>query len=415
MTAPNVPDRETKRADELKPGDWLAAMQIADDGDQPSEVLNTFPYTDDQGPAVLLVWRAQDGVPRSIPADAHAPYELATQTDLDEVREQAERAKLIAERAEQIAGLRAFVDFLDRNSWAPMPTMAMQTSPNPTGDVWNSGPEGYAEVHRVADALGEKADERLDDRTQVSRMFGPVEYKVIAWHRDEGRPGAKPAEPEGLDFQREADPADELPVAGRRRPPHLEDGRNPGVAIDAAELVDEALAAPEHHQVRGWKDDEFGTAGVECACGTTYDNFSTLAEAVAELERHIEAANAEKPAEPVVRYYSFGSGQTDPVTGQDLYGFYVTVTAPTLDACASTMFASRFGNGFCAEYGPDSEVWQEYSPQWTELERITVTASDSGHLSPPSTTAPIGGRCYLDPDGLCTTHKAFHESVSESC
>jgi hypothetical protein len=92
--------RETKRADELKTGDWLAAEQI--DGDRPTEVLDIYPFTDGGGPAVLLVYRNGNGRPESFPADAHRTFELATQDELNAGREQAERA-------EKIADIRAYI------------------------------------------------------------------------------------------------------------------------------------------------------------------------------------------------------------------------------------------------------------------------------------------------------------------
>lgn len=96
--------REIKRADELKPGDWLAAMQIDGDGDQPVEFLNSFPYSDADGDAVLLVYRVQDGVPRSIPADAYVKYQLATEGEVAAHHDQMRRSR-IAEQLRELAAL----------------------------------------------------------------------------------------------------------------------------------------------------------------------------------------------------------------------------------------------------------------------------------------------------------------------
>jgi hypothetical protein len=70
-----------------------------------------------------------------------------------------------------------------------------------------------------------------------------------------------------------------------------------------SETTDQAI---EHKQVAGWKsgdgtdDDGMGTCGVECACGVTYDGFTSLAEASAMLERHIaQETAAELPPLPV--------------------------------------------------------------------------------------------------------------------
>lgn len=182
--------RETKRADELKTGDWLAAEQIPGDGDRPTEVLNIYPFTDGDGPAVLLVYRDGDGRPQSMPADAHQPYELATQEELNAGRE-------AAERVQRFADARALLDFLEANPALPVPRFYFQESPDPHGDVWKSGAEGLATVTRWAEIMGVKVEE-LDERHSASRRFGTAEYCVIAWHKD-GRPAesvAEDAEPE---------------------------------------------------------------------------------------------------------------------------------------------------------------------------------------------------------------------------
>ncbi|MDQ7905506.1 hypothetical protein RB614_13330 [Phytohabitans sp. ZYX-F-186] len=49
----------------------------------------------------------------------------------------------------------------------------------------------------------------------------------------------------------------------------------------------------EHREVAGWKGDGPGTCGVECACGVTFANFDTLAEANNLLADHITRADAE--------------------------------------------------------------------------------------------------------------------------
>lgn len=80
----------------------------------------------------------------------------------------------------------------------------------------------------------------------------------------------------------------------------------------------------------------------------------------------------ETPAETVVRYFSFGHGQTDPLDSQDmdLVDHYVTVFAPTADACREAMLASRFGREWAFEYVPGTPQANEWIPRWTEYERI---------------------------------------------
>jgi hypothetical protein len=59
----------------------------------------------------------------------------------------------------------------------------------------------------------------------------------------------------------------------------------------------------EHGQIRAWEDQP-GQCGVECACGTAFDGFASLAEAVELLDRHIadeaaKAASVEPPPERI--------------------------------------------------------------------------------------------------------------------
>lgn len=90
------------------------------------------------------------------------------------------------------------------------------------------------------------------------------------------------------------------------------------------------------------------------------------------------------PAEQVTVYFSFGSGQTDPDTGKDLYGHYVTIVGPSYEACRSAMFASKYGNRWAFDYiagEPQAEAW---IPRWTEHERIVlpVACSDECQARP---------------------------------
>lgn len=77
-------------------------------------------------------------------------------------------------------------------------------------------------------------------------------------------------------------------------------------------------------------------------------------------------------AEEVIRYFSFGHGQTDPAddSGKDLVCHYVTVIAPTAEACREAMLASRFGREWAFEYVPGTPQANEWIPRWTEYERI---------------------------------------------
>jgi hypothetical protein len=55
-----------------------------------------------------------------------------------------------------------------------------------------------------------------------------------------------------------------------------------------------ASTAAGHCQVSGWTGPP-GKCGAQCACGTTFDGFDSIAEAVAQLERHIADAASGQP------------------------------------------------------------------------------------------------------------------------
>ncbi len=52
----------------------------------------------------------------------------------------------------------------------------------------------------------------------------------------------------------------------------------------------------------------------------------------------------------VTRVFTFGYGQTCPLTGIDLVGRYATVTGPNEAACRQAMFDSVFENRWAFEY-----------------------------------------------------------------
>lgn len=80
-----------------------------------------------------------------------------------------------------------------------------------------------------------------------------------------------------------------------------------------------------------------------------------------------------QPTPPQVTvYFSFGPRHTDPDTGQNLHGRYVTIVGPTYAACRNAMFASKYGDRWAFDYiagEPQAEAW---IPRWTEHERIVL-------------------------------------------
>lgn len=77
--------------------------------------------------------------------------------------------------------------------------------------------------------------------------------------------------------------------------------------------------------------------------------------------------------EPVTRYFSFGSGQTDPMTGEKLIDKYATVVAPTADACRAGMLA-KYGRNWSMEYTPGNPRSDSWIARWTEHDRISVVS-----------------------------------------
>lgn len=84
--------------------------------------------------------------------------------------------------------------------------------------------------------------------------------------------------------------------------------------------------------------------------------------------------------ETVTVYFSFGHGQTDPDTGENLLDKYVTIVGPTYEACRAAMFASRYSNRWSFDYIAGTPTANEWIPRWAEHERIDATTvrTDTG-------------------------------------
>lgn len=220
VTDETVP--ETPVAD-LTRGTWIQLIDEDGYDHGEAEVL----HVELAGRCAVLMFRT-----RSVDQPVTVYFDDATNTvpvltaeRLAELKATAERA----ERAERIAEIRAFADFLEQNPWAPIPNDFVPMVHLDERHV--GGPtaaESYAKARDLADRLGVELEERLDDRSKLRRSFGAgVSYEVIAWHPG-GRPVEAPAEPDGLDYQR--DTADGS-VPGPRPAPHFESGRDPGAPM----------------------------------------------------------------------------------------------------------------------------------------------------------------------------------------
>lgn len=338
--------RETRRADELKVGDWLA--EDKNGVPLPSEVKAVFEYPDKHGPRVHLTTQTPGRNPFSaFSLNPGSVFELASDAEVDALRQSAERAQ-------KIADIRALADWLEAN-----PEVPLAAYPSEQADL-HDGAASVAFVRELGARFDSKVRDDLDDRTQVYIRFGSFEYRVIAWHKD-GRPAeAEPqpdADPTGLTYTRADDePDDPTPVSGPRVPAH--------------------------------------TGGVT------------------------EGGLAEE----VIRYFSFGHGQTDPAddSGKDLVCHYVTVIAPTAEACREAMLASRFGREWAFEYVPGTPQANEWIPRWTEYERIDAmpkpeTTEVLVDETEPMTGAAITEACVIRGwGGTCTTHAARHIASGEA-
>jgi hypothetical protein len=185
--------RETKRADELKPGDWTINLGRARDfeGVGRAEVLFALPYTDDVGNSRVYVTVAEEGyrAPQSARVSADEMVQLLTE---DEQRAGREHAA----RAQKIADIRALADWLEATPSAPIPN-SLDASAH-LDERHPSGPsvaDSLAKVRALGDLIGAEPETRLNDRTVVRKLFGSFVYSAIAWHKD-GRPAEPEPEPE---------------------------------------------------------------------------------------------------------------------------------------------------------------------------------------------------------------------------
>jgi hypothetical protein len=397
MTHPTIPAPEHRRADELKPGDWVVAL-LDSNSTSPdrrnAEVLAAFPYDDGmRSPKVLLVVKDADvSSPETARLFADDTVRLLTADELAAIREQAKRSQ-------KVADIRAFADWLEANPAVPAPWQVEADEHLSTGDGTEA--ERLAKVRQVAAMLGVEADERLSDRTEVE--FKPsdfVKYRLIAWHR-----GGRPVE--AVEGERCGTCGESLREIERGTLGHI-----PG---EACAPVDETRSPLVHLGLRGRSrcgmsaeeiaatvhGDSTTISPVEVTCQDCRES-ANLAP-VEEIEKALAASKAldETPAPawdapasgltveadlsrgplagttPVVAYFSFGHGQTDPDSGQKLIDHYVTVVAPTYEGCRAAMFASRFGRAWSFDYLAGRAKTTEWVSQWTEHEVIVAEGLDS--------------------------------------
>jgi hypothetical protein len=204
--------RETKRADELQPGDWIAAGPYCGDdhidGTDDAEVL--FVYRRSANAVSVTIQEVSIALPDLI--DLHADAEITLLT-----AEEIAGHKGDAERARKIADIRAFADWLEAN-----PEIPMAYGIGGQADVSESTTYSAAEI-RAVKAFAEKHGgefRKSKDHASARVRFGDVTYSLISWHKD-GRPAEPEPDPTGLAYTRADDADDPTPVSGARVEPHV--------------------------------------------------------------------------------------------------------------------------------------------------------------------------------------------------
>lgn len=140
--------------------------------------------------------------------------------------------------------------------------------------------------------------------------------------------------------------------------------------VVAEEREREAAFPPHGWHVRGCK----GAVGLPCTCPRPSE-----APAMAASGLTLAADQSRGPlagTTPVVVYFSFGWGQTDPASGKKLIDHYVTVVAPTYEECREAMCASRFGRNWSMDYLAGRDKTTEAVSRWTEHEVIVAPGTD---------------------------------------
>lgn len=183
MTTTSVPtttDEPQMRAPaDLERGDMIPVSEL-DVEYEPggfAEVLSTHPSQSPlHGPSTLVVFRLPDGeVDSEAFANASGPLRLATDAEI-------EAGRAAAKRAVFVAGMRQLASWVEDRPWVPLPY-------HPRFQIDLHGDDAETRVREIADQLGIKVEDRLDDRTVACIEIGPVEWAVIAWH-----PGGRPSE-----------------------------------------------------------------------------------------------------------------------------------------------------------------------------------------------------------------------------
>jgi hypothetical protein len=131
---------------------------------------------------LLLVLRDPSGAVNTETVSADTRVGIATAEEVEQARTRRENALFVA-------NLRILASWFEEHPDLPRPWISPMAHLH--------GDDGVERVRKVAERLGTKVCDDLDDRTETRVNVGVFEYAVIAWHRD-GRPGgeAEPADPD---------------------------------------------------------------------------------------------------------------------------------------------------------------------------------------------------------------------------
>lgn len=293
MTAQTVPnptdtgDPQTKRVDELEPGDWLSARFTHTNTDDAAEVLSVHPNPN--ASRVLVVYTASSGTPVSKLLEAHLQADIASADEIADYRSRRNQ-DAIADQLETLADL-------VRSLKLPLSI-------------------AHGKVQIANGLPGIAAVAELGKTLDIEVAVDSVGRNSVFWPK-----GRKSYDPGVMVEWFAYDPDFKKPEAAD--PDH-------GRTTAALQPKPDTLMVPHGDPAR-----------------TTF-----------------------------TRYFSFGHGQTDPATGENLLDKYVTVIAPTAEGCREAMLASRFGREWSMEYIPGARGTDEWIASWTEHERIIVTATE---------------------------------------
>lgn len=356
-------------------------------------------------------------------------------------------------RTAQVNAIRDFAVWLDRNPAMLVPELSLHRHMH---QLDGTDAENLATVRSLAASLDVGTDESLDDRTVLRvKVNKHVYYELFAWHKggrgDVGElerlrtevaelraaAGASLKPDMGaFGFSREPESTVAAPV-----PEHVE-----GHPEGRAAVVDETDSKPMPGCLPGCRraDDQYGKGSSVHADGCPEWAAAKARETEAPASGLTPAADQSRGklagTTPVVTYFSFGHGQTDPRDGKRLLDHYVTIVAPTYEECREAILASRFGRAWSFDYLAGTARATEWIPRWTEHEVIVAPGTDKalaevalqaasgllvGETAPPVGVLPIAdGRVLHECCGklddaphqnFCKHYEAPGLIVGDSC